>query len=226
MKITVAQAIVRCLESEQIEYAFGLTGSHLLAFFNALKDSSIRYISVKHEGAAGFMALNYTKVAQKPALLLATAGPGAANLINGVAEMYKCGIPGFILTPVVPINTFGKNALQEDSGYGLSYSVNRLLGAVTKKSALAINGDMVPSLIRDLFRYAFTPPYGPVHISVPVNLFTDEIEFEELHPGQYRAINDCRVEHQKIRKAVGYISEAKKPLVLIGNRCLDRKSVV
>src|SRR5271157_780053 len=162
MKITVAQAIVRCLELEGIEYAFGLTGSHLLGLFKALKDSSINYISVKHEGAAGFMALNYTKVAQKPALLIATAGPGAANLVNGVAEMYKCGIPGFVITPVVPINTFGKNAFQEDSGYGPSYSVNTLFGTITKKSMLAICGGMVPSLIRELFRNAFSPPYGPV----------------------------------------------------------------
>lgn len=220
MKITVAQAIVKCLELEGIEYAFGLTGSHLLPFFHALKDSSIKYISVKHEGAAGFMALNYTKVSQKPALILGTAGPGAANLVNGITEMYKCEIPGIIITPTVPVNSFGKKAFQEDSGYGTSYSVIRLMSAITQHSLLAVSGEMIPNHIRELFRYALTPPYGPVHLGVPGNVFSEEVEFSELEPFRYRIVEDKRVEYQKVKQAVPYFKDAKKPILLIGNRCV------
>jgi len=220
MKLTVAQAIIKCLEKEEIDVCFGLTGSHLLALFNALKDSKIKYYSVKHECAAGFMALNYTKVSQKPALIVATAGPGAANLINSVAELYKCQIPAIIITPIVSTLSFGKIAFQEDSGYGTSYSVIKVMSCVTKHSLLAINAQMIPAYIRELFRFALTPPYGPVHLGVPVNLFTEEIEIEDISPSQYRFINDERIEYNKIKKVLEYIKNSQKPVLLIGNRCI------
>ena len=219
MRITVAQAIIRCLELEQIEFTFGLSGSHLLSLLKALKGSSIHYISGKHEAALGFMALNYSKITQKPSLILGTAGPGAANLVNGIAEMYKCGIPGIIITPVVSTSSFGKIAFQEDSGYGTSYSIIQIMSAITQRSMLAISGEMVPHYIRELFRCALTPPYGPVHLAVPVNLFSEEIEFDEIKPEKYRIVEDRRVEYQKIKKTADYLKNAKKPLLLIGNRC-------
>jgi|WetSurMetagenome_2_1015567.scaffolds.fasta_scaffold00027_11 acetolactate synthase I/II/III large subunit len=218
MKITVAQAIVRCLELEGVEYAFGLTGSHFLAFFDALKDSKIKFISVKHEGAAGFMALNYTKVAQKPALLLGTAGPGAMNLVNGLAELYKAGIPAFVLSPLVPRSKFGKNSTQEDSGWGNCYSVVDVMQAVTRKSLLAVAPEKVPDAMRDLFRIGFYQQYGPVHMGVPTDLFDSEIDFEPLEPQAYRAMSDERIEENKLAKCAQLITEAKRPLLLIGER--------
>jgi acetolactate synthase I/II/III large subunit len=218
MKITVAQAIVRCLELEGIEYAFGITGSHYLSFFNALKDSAIKYISVKHEGAAGFMALNYAKVAQKPALLLGTAGPGAMNLLNGVAELYKAGIPAVILTPLVPREKFGKNSTQEDSGWGNSYSIMDVMRCVTRKSLLANSAQKVPDLMRELFRYGLYQNFGPVHIGIPSDLFEEEIDFLPLEPSSYRMISDERIELEKVTKLSKLIAEADRPLLLIGGR--------
>jgi acetolactate synthase-1/2/3 large subunit len=220
MKITVAQAIVRCLELEGIEHAFGITGSHYLSFFNALKDSKIKYISVKHEGAAGFMALDYTKVSQKPALILGTAGPGAVNLVSGIAEMFKAGIPGIAITPVVSSNLFGKNAYQEDSGYGVSYSINRLFDSITRKSILAYCPDRIPDYLRELFRNSLSPPYGPVHLGIPSDFFSVEIEYEDLKPDQYRIVNDCRVENGKMGQTISLLRDAKNPIICIGNRCV------
>jgi acetolactate synthase-1/2/3 large subunit len=219
MEMTVAEAIVKSLEIEGIEYAFGITGSHLLGFFKALKNSKIKYISVKHENAAGLMAANYTKVSGKPALILATAGPGAANLVNGVTELYKSNLPGFILTPIVPTTCFGKNAFQEDSGYGSSYSIVQIMQQITRKSLLGIKSGMINNYMQELFRYALCQPYGPVYLGVPTDLFAEEIEFIELNPCRYRLVNDQRIEQAKIDKTFSYLKNAKSPLLLIGSHC-------
>lgn len=220
MKINVAEAIVKCLEIEGIKYAFGITGSHYLALFNALKNSSIKYVSVKHEGAAGFIALNYTKITQKPALILGTSGPGAANLINGIAEMYKSGIPGIVLTPLVSTNLFGKNSYQEDTGYGTTYSINRIMENITRKSILLISPEKITDLMHEAFRYALTSPYGPVHISIPSNFLCEEIDFEDLKPNQYRLSNDTRIEIDRLNILYKFLQEANFPVLLIGNRCI------
>ena len=220
MKRTVAQVIVRCLELEGIEYAFGISGSHYLSFFNALKDSTIKYISVKHEGAAGFMALNYTKTSQKPALMLGTAGPGAINLVSGISEMYKAGIPGIVITPLVSSNFFGRNAYQEDSGYGVSYSINGLLSCITKRSILAYSPEQVPDDLRELFRNSLSAPYGPTHLGIPSDYFSVEIEYDDVKPDHYRLVKDSRVENSKTQRIISLLKEAKNPIICIGNRCV------
>jgi len=220
MQMNVAQAIVKCLEVENISLAFGITGSHFLPFFKALKDSSISFISVKHEGAAGYLALNYTKASQVPALLLGTAGPGAANLVGGIAEMCKAQIPGVIITPLVASSLFGKNAFQEDSGFGTSYSINSVMQSITRKSISALRPDQIPHYMRDLLRTCLTAPFGPVHLAVPSDFFDMEIEFDEVLPQSYRLVKDERIEIGKIKQIADELSVAKKPLLLIGNRCI------
>lgn len=220
MKISAAAAIIKCLENEGVRYAFGISGTHYLAFLKELKDSSIQYISVKHESSAGFMALNYAKIAQKPALVCATAGPGAANLINGIAELYKSCVPAFIMTPLVPTTSFGKNAFQEDTGLANSYSIKDIMAPVTRKAAVAHRAEIIPEYVRMLLRESLTPPYGPVYLGVPSDLFTEEIEFANLEPRAYRLTDDERVELSKIEKMAVALQEAKSPLLLLGTRCI------
>jgi acetolactate synthase I/II/III large subunit len=219
MKLTVAEAIVRCLETEGIDTAFGIAGSHYLAFLKQLIGSKIRYISVKHESSAGFMGLFYTKVSQKHSLLLGTAGPGAMNLLNGIAEMAKSEIPAFILTPTVPTSSFGKCAFQEDSGYGSSYSINKIMESLTRKSIFGVIPELIPRQIRELMKIMLSPPYGPVHISIPSDVFGEEIDFEELKPENYRSLQDERLEPEKIKRCAELLKDARKPFLLIGNRC-------
>jgi acetolactate synthase-1/2/3 large subunit len=220
MKITVAQAIIKCLEAEGIEMAFGISGSHYLAFLSALKDSKIRYISVKHESAAGFMALNYTKVSGKPALLLATAGPGAANLVNGMAEMTKSEIPAFVLTPVIPTSAFGKNGYQEDTGYGASYSVTRLMETIARKSLLLLRPEQTHTCMRELLRKILHPPFGPAHLAVPADLFSKTLEPDPRPPAGYRHVAPEWIEPEKIQRAASRLIQAKSPVLLVGKRCI------
>jgi acetolactate synthase-1/2/3 large subunit len=219
MKITAAQAIVRCLEEEGIECAFGISGSHYLAFFNALKDSRIEFISVKHEGAASLMALNYAKFAQKPALILGTAGPGAMNLLAGIAEMYKANIPCFVLTPIVPTYLWGRNSFQEDSGIGNTYSVSSVMKEVTKKTITAVDSENIPLYIRDLCRNSLYGRKGPVHLLVPTDHFEKRINFSRIPKTEYRCTESVKVETKQISKIVEELKNSAKPLLLIGQRC-------
>lgn len=217
-KITVAEAIVKCLEMEKIEYAFGISGSHYLAFFHALKKSSIKFISVKHESAAGYMALHYSRIAQKPALLLATAGPGATNLITGIAELFKANLPCFVLTPIVPTTLQGKNAFQEDSGLGNSYSIVDLMKCVTKKSITCIHHENIQIYIQDLFRNSLSGRKGPVHLLIPTNFFEKKIKFIPCLPTNYRVVGDRSFDPYSVKAIAKAINSSKKPLLIVGHR--------
>ncbi|MGA2506325.1 MAG: thiamine pyrophosphate-binding protein [Chitinispirillaceae bacterium] len=218
MEMKVADVIVKCLEAEGVEYAFGISGSHYLAFFKALKDSSIKFISVKHESAAGFMALHYARFAQKPALIMGTAGPGATNLITGIAEIYKANVPCFILTPIVPTDLQGKNAFQDDSGHGNTYSIADMMKCITKKSITCIHPENIPLYIRDLFRHGLQARKGPVHLLVPTNFFEAKIDYLPLSPEQYRNVNDRNLDRESIKSIAKALQQSHKPLLFVGHR--------
>jgi acetolactate synthase I/II/III large subunit len=218
MEMKVADVIVKCLEAEGVEYAFGISGSHYLAFFKALKNSSIKFISVKHESAAGFMALHYARFAQKPALIMGTAGPGATNLITGIAEIYKANLPCFILTPIVPTDLQGKNAFQDDSGHGNTYSISDIMKSVTLKSITCIHPANIPLYVRDLFRHCLHTRKGPVHLLVPTNFFETKINYLPLPPEQYRIVNDRNLDKKNVRSIAEALGRSKKPLLFVGHR--------
>jgi acetolactate synthase I/II/III large subunit len=218
MEMKVADVIVKCLEAEGIEYAFGISGSHYLSFLHALKNSSIKYISVKHESAASLMALHYARFAQKPALVLGTAGPGAMNLLTGIAEMYKSCIPCFVLTPVVPTDLQGKCSLQEDSGYANSYSIQKIMSCLTKRSILCVSPQNIQEYCYDLFRYCLHERKGPVHLLVPTNYFEQKIDFTARSPAQYRNSGEKNIDPDKICAVAAAIKNSKKPLLFVGQR--------
>jgi len=218
MEMKVADVIVKCLEAEGIEYAFGISGSHYLALYKALKDSSIKYISVKHESSAGFMAAHYARLAQKPALLLCTAGPGAMNALNGITELYKANLPCFILSPIVATDLQGKNAFQEDSGLGNSYSIAEVMRAVTKKSITCVHPGNIVHYVRDLMRYMLSGRKGPVHLLIASNFFESVTEYTPATPAQYRNAGEECTEPNKIRSIAKTLHESKRPLLFTGNR--------
>jgi acetolactate synthase I/II/III large subunit len=218
MEMKVADVIVKCLEAEGIEYAFGISGSHYLAFFKALKNSSIKYISVKHESAAGFMAAHYARFAQKPALIMGTAGPGAMNLLSGIAELFKANLPCIVLTPIVPTDLQGKNAFQEDSGYGNSYSVANVMKCVTKKSITCVHPENIADYLRDLFRCSLYGRKGPVHLLVPVNHFEARVNYTPISISQYRQVNDRNFDPTEVKTIAQELNRSERPLLFVGQR--------
>jgi acetolactate synthase I/II/III large subunit len=218
MEMKVADVIVKCLEAEGIEYAFGISGSHYLAFYKALKKSSIKYISVKHESAAGFMAAHYARLAQKPALVLGTAGPGAMNLLNGITELYKANLPCFILTPIVATDLQGKNAFQEDSGIGNSYSIADVMKPITKKSITCVHPANIALYVQDLLRCMLHGRKGPVHLLIASNFFETAVEHVPVSAQHYRNVNDERIEPSKLKNIAQIFHNSKRPLLFVGNR--------
>lgn len=218
MEMKVADVMVKCLEAEGIEYAFGISGSHYIAFFKALKNSSIKFISVKHEGVAGYMASHYARVGQKPALIMGTAGPGAMNLLNGIAELYKSNLPAFVLTPTVATHLHGKHALQEDTGFGNSYSFANIIGEITKKSLTCIHPQNIESYMQDLFRHMLSGRKMPVHLLMPSNFFEQMADFRSTPPHQYRNVDEEGFEPHKIHHIANMLKNSKRPLLFVGNR--------
>lgn len=218
MEMKVADVIVKCLEAEGIEYAFGISGSHYIAFFKALKNSSIKFISVKHEGAAGYMASHYARIAQKPALILGTAGPGAMNLLNGIAELYKSNLPAFVLTPTVATHLHGKHALQEDTGFGNTYSFAKIIREVTKKSITCIHPQNIESYMQDLFRHMLSGRKMPVHLLMPSNFFEQTVDFRSNSPFQYRDVDESGFEPDAIDRIAKMLQSSRRPLLFVGNR--------
>lgn len=118
MEIAVSELIVRYMERLGIEYIFGMPGAHILPVYDKLYDSKIRSVLVKHEQGAAFMAGGYARASGKISACITTAGPGATNLITGIANTYADKQPVLIITGETSTYIFGKGGLQESSGEG------------------------------------------------------------------------------------------------------------
>jgi acetolactate synthase-1/2/3 large subunit len=164
------------------------------------------------------MAAHYARFAQKPALIMGTAGPGAMNLLNGVAELYKANLPAFVLTPMAAVALQGKNSAQEDSGYGNSYSIADIMKNVTKKSITCLHPDNIALYVHDLIRYMLRGRNGPVHLLIASNFFETVIEYTPAAAQQYRNINDEHIEPGKIKIIAEELYNSKRPLLFIGHR--------
>ncbi len=125
MKGTGAEVLVRYLEQEGVKYVFGLPGGHLLTFYDALRDSSMTPILAKHEGGAAYMAAGHTLAGGGIGVCCGTVGPGATNLVSGVAAAHMASLPMLVLTAQVGTSAIGKGALQEAAGEGRTFSQTR-----------------------------------------------------------------------------------------------------
>ena len=125
MKGTGAEILVRYLENEDVKYVFGLPGGHLLTFYDALRQSSITAILAKHEGGAAYMAAGHALVGGGLGVCCGTVGPGATNLVSGVAAAYMGSLPVLVLTAQVGTSSIGRGALQEAAARAARLSQTR-----------------------------------------------------------------------------------------------------
>ncbi len=132
MKITVAELVVEFMQRLGIETIFGIPGAHVLPIYDRLYDSNINTVLAKHEQGAAFMAGGYARVSGHIGACMATAGPGATNLITGVANAYADKQPLLIITGEAPTYIFGKGGLQEGSGEGGSIDQVALFSSITR----------------------------------------------------------------------------------------------
>jgi len=197
---------VTALENEGVEYIFGIPGEENMDFLNSLKDSSIQLILTRHEQAAGFMAATLGRLTGKPGVCLSTLGPGATNFVTAAAYAQLGGMPMIMLGAQKPIR-------KSKQGHFQIVDVVNLMKPVTKFSEQVVDGNNVPSMVREAFRLTMDERPGAAYIELPEDIA------EELTDASVFDVIDHRrpdANQQSIDQAVEMIENAKLPLLLIG----------
>ena len=197
---------VKALENEGVKYIFGIPGEENLDFLDSLKDSSIELVLTRHEQAAGFMAATYGRLTGEPGVCLSTLGPGATNFVTSAAYAQLGGMPMIMLGGQKPIRKSKQGRFQ-------IVDVVSLMKPVTKYSEQVVDGNNVPSMVREAFRLTMDERPGAAYIELP-----EDIAEEQTDATVFDAVGHRRPDAsgQSIDKAVEMIQAAKLPLLLIG----------
>ena len=218
MKDTTAAIMARYLEQENVKYLFGVPGAHILPIYDAIsRVTSIKPILTKHEVGGAFMAYGYAAVTGRPGVCCGTVGPGATNMVSGVAAAHMDSIPLLVLTGQVGTKAFGRSAHQESTGYGRTLDQTALFRDFTKMSVMITDKDSMSRTLRAAIRTALSGRPGPVHIAFPSNIQLQEITEDILPPESYRSdLNSVSAESSEIQKIGKLLYEAENPAMLIG----------
>jgi acetolactate synthase I/II/III large subunit len=205
-----AELLVRCLENEGVEYVFGLPGEENLEVLQALKQSSIRFITTRHEQGAAFMADVYGRLTGKAGVCLSTLGPGATNLITGVADANLDRAPLVAITGQV-----GTDRMHIESHQYLDLVA--MFNPVTKWNTQIVRPSNTPEIVRKAFKIAQTEKPGAVHIDLPENIAAMPASGQPLRTDGREKVF---ASFNSIDRAAAAISQAVNPLVLVGNGVL------
>jgi len=208
--ITGAEAIVRCLENEGVEVIFGYPGATIAPFYDKLSKSSIRHILVRHEQNAAHEASGYARIKKKPGVCVSTSGPGAMNLLTGIAAAFMDSIPMVAFTGQVNSELLGRDVFQEADITGAAESF-------TKYSYLVKRAEELPRIIKEAFHIASTGRPGPVLIDVPVNVQNQKLDFRIPESVELRGYKPTIKGHAgQIKRVCKAISAAERPVICVG----------
>ena len=208
--------LVKALENEGVEYIFGVPGEENLDFLDSLRTSKIRLILTRHEQAAGFMAATYGRLTGKAGVCLATLGPGATNFVTAAAYAQLGAMPMMMITGQKPIKTSKQGRFQ-------IVDVVAMMRPITKFAKQIVNGNTVPSVVREAFRLAQEERPGAVHIELPEDIAAETVAEQPLYPPTFPRRPDCG--EKAIDEAVAMIRAAKHPLLLVGAGA-NRKRII
>jgi acetolactate synthase-1/2/3 large subunit len=210
MEITVAQALVRCLEQENVDLVFGYPGGAILPVYDALHDSSIKHVLVRHEQGAVHAADAYARVTGKVGVCLATSGPGATNLVTGIANAYMDSVPMVLITGQVPTSQVGTDAFQEVDITGITIPV-------TKHNYLVKDPKQLPTIMKRAFHIAATGRPGPVLIDLPKDVAQAKIKFKYPKNVDLPGYKPTYKGHPSmVKQAAKIIMESDRPLIYAG----------
>ncbi len=209
-----ADLLVRCLEQEGVEYVFGLPGEETLDVMDALSRSRIRFILVRHEAGAAFMAGVYGRLTGRAGVCLSTLGPGATNLVTGVATAYLDHAPLVAITAQAALDRAHKESHQY-------VDIRGILRPVTKWGARVESPEVIPEVVRTAFKLAEAEHPGPTHIELPEGL--PDVSGPRFPPpavpGRYPAPDP-----QAIHNAVRLIDSAQRPVIIAGHGVIRRNA--
>ena len=205
------RAVVDLLKAEGVRYIFGIVGATFLDVLDALYDDrSVEYINVRHEQAAAFMADGLARVTDVPGVCLVTSGPGATNLLTGIAAAHVAHSPVVALVGGVSSEHLLKDAFQE-------FDLVSMFRPVTKLALQINRADRIPELLRAALRAAMTGRRGPVFVEIPRDVLNERLSSTSmLAPSGYRVTHPLPPHPDAIRDAVRLLRGAERPLMLVG----------
>jgi acetolactate synthase-1/2/3 large subunit/sulfoacetaldehyde acetyltransferase len=210
-ELTGGRAVVELLKAEHVRYIFGIVGATFLDVLDALYDErDVEYVNVRHEQAAAFMADGLARVTGHPGVCLVTSGPGAINLLTGVAAAHAAHSPVVSLVGGIAVEHYQKDAFQEFDLVGMFRPVTKLALQITQP-------DRIPELLRAALRTAMSGRRGPVLVEIPRDVLNARLPASAvLVPEQYRPTHPSLPHPDAIRETVRRMVAAERPLLLVG----------
>src|SRR5579862_7178219 len=205
-----SEILVACLEREGVDTIFAYPGGASMEIHQALTRSKIRTVLPRHEQGGAFAAEGYARATGRAGVCMATSGPGATNLVTGIADAYMDSVPMVAITGQVPQAMIGKGAFQETDIYGMTLPV-------VKHSYLVTDINDIPRIIKEAFHIAQTGRPGPVLIDIPKNV--QQARTQPLFPKQVhmRGYNPARKASDiELNEIIGLIEKSERPLLYVG----------
>jgi acetolactate synthase-1/2/3 large subunit len=209
-RISGAKALIKSLQHEGVDTIFGYPGGQILPVYDELYDASVRHILVRHEQAAAHAADGYARATGRTGVCLATSGPGATNLVTGIATAYMDSIPIVAITGQVPTAMIGNDAFQEADITGITIPI-------TKHNYLIKNVNDLPRIVKEAFFIASTGRRGPVLIDFPKDIQNATFDYAYPEKVQMASYKPTYSGHPlQIKKACVLIEKAERPVLYVG----------
>lgn len=210
MRMTGAQALIKSLENEGVDVIFGYPGGVVLPIYDALLESNLHHVLVRHEQCAAHAADGYARATGRVGVCLATSGPGATNLVTGIATAYMDSIPMVAITGQVASHVIGTDAFQEADITGIT-------SPIVKNNYLVTKPEDLPKVIKEAFHLASTGRPGPVLVDIPVDVSKSVFTFR--YPKEVKMVGykpTYKAHSKQIKEAAKMIAASKKPVVYAG----------
>lgn len=215
MKLKGADILINCLLEQGVDTIFGYPGGAVLDIYDALyRNGKINHIITAHEQGAAHAADGYARVTGKVGVCFATSGPGATNLVTGIATAYMDSIPLVAITGNVGLNFLGRDSFQEVDICGVTMPI-------TKHNFIVKNIDELADTIRQAFKIASTGRKGPVLVDILKNVQTAETDYEPAVPVPYVP---RKVKKEEVKEAVEAINSSSRPLIMVGGGAISSKA--
>lgn len=202
--------LVRCLEEEGVEYIFALPGEENLHLLESLRKSKIKVITNRHEQCSAFMAATYGRLTGKPGVCLATLGPGATNLVTGVAHAHLGGWPIVAIT--------GQKGIRENWQADFQVlDVVHMMEPLTKRTVQVRSPQSIPKEVRESFKEALKERRGACHLEFPEDILAEEVE-ETYRPQGVTPVGEPAPDPRAIKQAAEMVRSAKDPVLIVSSR--------
>lgn len=210
MKLTGADILIRCLKEQGVATVFGYPGGCVLDIYDALyRDGALKHVLTAHEQGAAHAADGYARATGKTGVCFATSGPGATNLVTGIATAYMDSIPLVAITGNVTVPSLGRDSFQEVDIAGITMPV-------TKHNYIVKDVKKLAATVREAFYIAGSGRKGPVLIDIPKNIQTEVCEYEERTPAAYTP----KPVTADLSDILSVLESAERPLIIAGGGCI------